>query len=49
MDRLPNISPEVAGLDQPFRQKFQASTSIGLMAMVPVVKTSQGLVALCGI
>ena len=48
-DCLPDIPPEVAGLDQLFDQKLKASTSVGLVPVVPVVVTPQRLVALCGI
>ena len=48
-DRLPDIPPEVAYPDQFFHHKLQASTSAGLVPVVPVVVTPQRLVTLCGI
>ena len=48
-NRLLNISSEVVSSNQPFHQKFKASTSVGLMHMVLVVITSLRLVALCEI
>ena len=39
-DRLPDIPPEVAYPDHFFYQKLQASTSVGLMPVVPVVVTT---------
>ena len=48
-DHLLNIPSEVAGPNQLFHQKLQASTSVGLVPMVPMFVTPQRLVALCGI
>ena len=46
---LPDIPPELVGPDQFFHHKLQASTSVGLVPMVPMVVTPQRKVALCGI
>ena len=48
-DRLPDIPPEVVGLDKLFHHKLQASTLVGLVPVVPMVVTPQRLVALCRI
>ena len=48
-DHLLDIPPEVACLDQFFYHKLQASTSVGLVLVVPMVVTPQRLVVLCGI
>ena len=48
-DRLPDIPPEVADPNQFLYHKLQASTSVGLVPMVPMVVTPQRLVALCEI
>ena len=49
MDRLSDIPPKVTCPDKFFHQKIQASTSVRLVPLVPVVVTPQRLVALCGI
>ena len=46
---LLDIPPEVADPDKLFHHKLQASTSVGIMPVVPMVVTPQRLVVLCGI
>ena len=48
-DHLPDIPPEVAGPDQLFHHKLQASTLVGLVPAVPVVVTPQRLGCVCRI